>query len=107
MSKELNLSGKLDFSEIDLTPADKVIEEILSQIPVNTQNMVYGKVVTYDVPITSNATRRWKLVAALSTIVTDPDGLQDDLGKIGEEVQNFECFLYTPIFKSYKYYSFW
>ncbi len=103
MTKELNFSGKLDFSEIDLTPPDKVIEEMLSQLPANTQNMVYGKVVAYVAPVTSYATKRKSLVATLSAIATDSDGLQENLGKIGEEVRRFECFLYTPIFKTYKY----
>ena len=31
MSKNLNLSGMLDFSEIDLTAPDKVVEDILNK----------------------------------------------------------------------------
>ena len=38
MSKTLNLAGMLDFSEVDLTAPDKVIEEILEQLPEDTQN---------------------------------------------------------------------
>lgn len=39
MSKTLNLAGMLDFSEVDLTAPDKVIEEILEQLPEDTQNI--------------------------------------------------------------------
>ena len=31
MSKKLNLSGMLDFTEIDLTAPDKVVEEIMEE----------------------------------------------------------------------------
>ena len=44
MSKKLNLSGMLDFSEIDLTAPDKVVEEILKQIPEVTNNIVSGQI---------------------------------------------------------------
>ena len=33
MSKKLNLSGKLDFTDIDLTAPEVVINELLEELP--------------------------------------------------------------------------
>ena len=103
MSKELNLSSKLDFSEIDMTAPDKVIEEILLQLPKETQNVIYGTITPYEGPVASYSTRA-ALAAALATINTETKvNIQDSLGKCGEENSKFECFLYTPSFTKYKY----
>ena len=45
MSKKLNLSGMLDFTEIDLTAPDKVVEEILAQLPEDTPSIIFGSIV--------------------------------------------------------------
>ncbi len=104
MSKELNLSNKLDFSEIDMTAPDKVIEEILLQLPDDTQGMIYGSIATYDGPVNSYTTTRSSLAEAFATITTEKHvDIQDSLGKCGEEDKKFECFLYTPVFTKFKY----
>ena len=58
MSKKLNLSGMLDFTEIDLTAPDKVVEEILAQLPEDTQSIIFGSIVAYDGQVTSYTTTR-------------------------------------------------
>ena len=104
MSYKLNLSSRLDFSEPDLTAPDKVIEEILLQIPDDTHNMIYGTITTYDGPVTSYTTTRTSLAEALGAITTEKRvDIQDKLGKHGEEEKKFECFLYTPSYTKYKY----
>lgn len=104
MSKDLNLSSKLDFSEIDMTAPDKVIEEILLQLPEETQGMIYGSIATYDGPVNSYTSTRSSLAEAFATITTERHvDIQDSLGKCGEEDRKFECFLYTPMFNKYKY----
>ena len=37
MAKKLNLGEKLDFTDIDLTAPDIVINELLEQLPIETQ----------------------------------------------------------------------
>ena len=104
MSKKLNLSGMLDFTEIDLTAPDKVVEEILAQLPEDTQSIIFGSIVAYDGQVTSYTTTRTSLAEAIGTITTEKRvNIQDSLGKRGEEDKKFECFLYTSGYTKYKY----
>lgn len=104
MSKNLNLSGMLDFSEIDLTAPDKVVEDILKQIPEVTNNIVSGQIDEYNGHVTSYKTTRTSLAEALGTITTETHvDIQNSLGKQGEEENKFECYLYTSIYEDYKY----
>ncbi len=104
MSKKLDLSGKLYFSEIDLTAPDKVVEEILSQIPEDTNNIISGSIIVYDGHVTSYTTTRTSIAEALGTIATEKRvDIQNSLGKHGEEDKKFECFLYTSGYTKYKY----
>lgn len=48
MNRKLNLNGKLDFTDIDLTAPDSVINELLNQLPGETNGMIYGKVQSYS-----------------------------------------------------------
>lgn len=106
MSKNLNLSGMLDFSEADLTAPDKVIEEILIQLPENTQNIIFGSIVKYDGYVTSCTTKNTAVavIEALGTISAEKRvDIQKSLGEFGEEEKKFECFLYTSGYTKYKY----
>ena len=90
MSKKLNLSGMLDFTEIDLTAPDKVVEEILAQLPEDTQSIILGSIVAYDGHVTSYTTTRTSLAEAIGTITTEKRvDIQDSLGKRGEEDKKF------------------
>lgn len=42
MSKKLNLSGKLDFTDIDLTAPEVVINELLEELPAETNGLICG-----------------------------------------------------------------
>lgn len=107
MSKKLYLPDTLDYSESDLTAPDKVVEEILAQLPELTQNIVSGSIVKYDGPVTSYTTARASLADALAAVTTvskeERVDIQKSLGKFGEEERKFECFLYTAGFTKYKY----
>jgi hypothetical protein len=103
MDKRLNLNGKLDFSDIDLTAPDKVIEEILSQLPEETNGIIFGKIQPYNGHVFSyKMTGLSGIAQAISTAEKTVD-IQEDLGKIGGETHKFECFLYTPEYDKYKY----
>lgn len=104
MSKKLNLSGMLDFSEIDLTAPEKVVEEILAQLPEDTQNIISGSIVAYNGHVTSYTRTRTSLAETIGTITTEKRvDIQDYLGTYGEEEKKFECFLYTSGYSKYKY----
>ncbi len=104
MSKKLNISEKLDFSEIDLTAPNIVVEEILAQLPEDTQGIISGGIVEYTGPVTSYTTTRTSLAEAIGTITTEKHvDIQDSLGKRGEENKRYECYLYTAGYDKYRY----
>lgn len=57
MNKKLNLSGKLDFSDIDLTAPDIVIDELLAQLPDETNGLINGRIQEYSGHIMSYTKR--------------------------------------------------
>lgn len=103
MEHKLNLSDKLDFSEIDLTAPEKIVKEFLEQLAEETNNIILGNIKTYNGPVTSYVKTGFSTIAsALGTMDRDVD-IQSDLGKIGTENHKFECYLYTPEYVNYKY----
>lgn len=104
MGKVLNLSGKLDFSEIDLTAPEKVVREILVQLPENTQNIISGDIIAYDGHVTSYTTSRPSIAEVLGGVSRERRiDIQDSLGELGVVDKKFECFLYTSDYAKYKY----
>lgn len=100
MDNKLNFNGKLDFNDIDLTAPDKVIEEILSQLPKETNGIIFGRIQPYDGQVFS-----YKQIGLAGMFATEDKqiDIQNNLGKIGEETHKFECFLYTSEYDKYKY----
>ena len=103
MDTKLNLSDMLNFSEIDLTAPDKVVEEILEQLPEDTQNIISGSIIKYDGYVMSYTKTETKTSFWGSTTTEKRVDIQDSLGKCGEEIKKFECFLYTSGYTKYKY----
>jgi len=106
MNKKLNFAGLLDFSEKDLTAPNKVVEELLAELPEATQSVIFGSIVEYSGPVTSYKTKSPSaaLVGLLGEAATETHvDIQDSLGKHGEENHKFECFLYTSAYTKYKY----
>lgn len=94
----------LDFSEIDLTAPDKVVNEILKQIPEATNDIVFGQIDEYGGNVTSYRTIQTSLAETLGSITKEKYvDIQENLGKRGEKENKFECYLYTSIYKDYKY----
>lgn len=103
MENKLNLSGKLDFSDIDLTAPNKVVEEIVAQLAHATNDIIHGAIVEYNGHITSYTKAGWSAIStALGTIDTKVD-IQTTLGKSGEEEHKYELYLHTPLHKHYKF----
>lgn len=103
MSNKFNFGEKLDFTDIDLTAPDKVIEEILSHLPEETNGIILGKIQPYGGHVFSYKKTSFSGIAeALGTVEKTVD-IQTDLGKIGQETHKFECYLYTPEYEKYRY----
>lgn len=100
---KLNLNEKLDFNDIDLTAPNIVVEEILAELPTETNGIIAGKIAAYTGPVFSYKKPGLSgIAAALGTADKEVD-IQKDLGEIGEETHKFECFLYTPEYEKYRY----
>ncbi len=103
MERKLDLNGKLDFSDIDLTAPNKVVEQISNQLSEETNGIIYGEVVPYGGHIFSYNTKGFAgLAASLGDVERHVD-IQTTLGKQGEEYQKYEFYLHTPLRKQYKY----
>lgn len=100
---KLNLNEKLDFNDIDLTAPNIVVEEILAELPTETNGIIAGQIKPYGGPVFSYKRPGLSgLSVALGTADKQVD-IQSDLGEIGEETHKFECFLYTPEYEKYRY----
>lgn len=103
MAKKLNITERLDFSDIDLTAPEKVVEEVLAQVSEETNGIILGKISSYSGHVMSyTQTGLSSLAAAIGTADKEIN-IQKDLGKIGQESHKFECCLYTPEYEKYKY----
>lgn len=105
-----SIKDKLDFSEIDLTPPNEVVEAILSSLPSITNGMVMGNIKSYDGPVESYTTteRVYSPLTGLKEMLSTRDevrrvDIQKELGKQGEDLKSFECYLFTPEYDGYKY----
>lgn len=104
MEKKLNISERLDFTDIDLTAPEKVIDEVLIQLSQETNGIVLGKIEPYAGHVMSYTKAGLSAIALAIGSTTDKEvNIQNDLGKIGQETHKFECFLYTPEYEKYKY----
>lgn len=103
MEHKFDISEKLDFSEVDLTAPNLVVEELLLQLAEQTDGIVVGKIEAYDGIIESYTTKSFSALAeALSPKEVIHD-IQNDLGETGKENKKFECYIYTPIYEHYKF----
>ncbi|MBS5588395.1 MAG: hypothetical protein KHX14_06200 [[Clostridium] spiroforme] len=100
MEKKLNISDKLDFNDIDLTAPEKVISEVLDQLSQETNGIICGNINTYSGHVMSYT--KGGFTSIMGSIDKEVN-IQSDLGKIGQEIHKFECYLYTPEYDKYKY----
>lgn len=105
MSNKLNLGGKLDFTDIDLTAPEVVINELLEELPVETNGLICGKIQSYSGHIMSYTISNGmsSLAIAFGNAKDRKVDIQSDLGEIGTETHKFECYLYTPEYEKYHY----
>lgn len=103
MSKKLDITKMLDFSEMDMTPPNEVVEGILKQLPENTNQIIEGKINEYYGHVTSY-TKMPPLADAFGSVaIENRVNIQDSLGKQGEKNHKYECCIYTSAYEAYKY----
>ena len=103
MENKLNISGRLDFNDIDLTAPEKVISEILTQLSEETKGIICGNISVYSGYVMSYTKAGFSSLAIAIGSADKEVDIQNDLGKIGQETHKFECYLYTPEYDKYKY----
>ena len=102
----LDIRGKLDFTEIDLTAPEKVIDNFFDELSNETQGIVLGRIQPYDGHIESYTRRGWASSISLAVAIDSADkviDIQEKLGASGEIDHKFECYIYTPAYEHYKY----
>lgn len=105
MDNELNIKSRLDFSETDLTAPDEVLKGIFEKVASETNGIVHGGVETHSGPIESyyKESSFQTLQKAVSVNSSELVSIQDSLGARGEDLSKFEAYLYTPVYKHYRY----
>lgn len=102
MNNIINLDGKLDFNDIDLTAPEVVTEEILQQLSIQTKGIIMGTIKKYDGPIQSYIKPGFSFADVLGQADKEIN-IQKELGAKGQERKNFECYIYTPAYDHYKF----
>lgn len=94
-----DFSEKLNFNEIDLTPPEKVIREANKELSRETKGIIGMGVEAYEGDIAQQKPSYAGLFANSSGTFS----VLPDMGKLGEERYQYEVYLYTPSYKSYKF----
>ena len=98
MSIKLNLNEKLDFSDIDLTAPDIVINELLVQLPEEPKWLINGKIQEYNGHIISYTKKKLSeilLALGYSGTIDKEVDIQENLGEIGTQTYKLECYLWV------------
>lgn len=86
-----------------MTAPEKVVSEILTQLSKETKGIICGNITAYSGPVMSYTKAGFSSIAAAIGTADKEVDIQSDLGKIGQEIHKFECYLYTPEYDKYKY----
>ena len=103
MNKKINLSGKLDFNDIDLTAPDKIIESLSKQISEQTNGIITGNISPYDGHIFSYKKYGLEGLQSALGVADKTIDIQTTLGIQGDNSKKFEFYLSTPSYVQYKY----
>ena len=102
MSINFDCYDKLDFSDIDLTPPNKVVEEIASEFEKATRGIVKVRIEEYKGHVFSY-TQSFGGIAKMLGETTKEYNIQKDLGRVGSECHKYEVYLYAPVHENYKF----
>ena len=102
MMEKLDFGERLNFSDIDLTAPNVVVEEVGKELEEATRGIVHAFVSTYEGSITNSMNPFATVSAALGSMYMDRS-IQEELGRRGDEVFRYECYISTPSYESFKY----
>ena len=104
MEKKFDLNGKLDFNDIDLTPPENIVKDIISHISTETKGIISGEIKPYSGHIFSYTQQSsYKSIAIALGEKDKKVDIQTTLGKQNEESYSYEFYLKTPLYEQYKY----
>lgn len=111
----LNLGERLLFDNLDLTPPEAVIKDLIAMIKEETRGIVIGVISQYEGEIEPyKRTIRTPMpgLTAFAQALSSPMqpkeeivevDIQSNLGKEGDPIVKYEFYLGTPAFEQYKY----
>lgn len=104
MTNKIELKDKLNFLEIDLTDPCVVVNEILSQLPDQTDDIILGKIERYSGPVETYTKKRANLAALVSGTSGDEEvDIQRHLGRFGISDYKYECYIYPRVFEHFRF----
>ena len=102
MSKLSDIGAKLSFDDVDLTPPIEIIKTLISQLSIETRDIVSGVVEPYSGRIFSTASTLATLSKTISQISLSND-IQETLGYENTDTYKYVFYLQTPAYEKYKY----
>lgn len=102
MNINFDFADKLDFSDIDLTCPNEVIEAIATEFDKATNGFVRVKVVEYNGHVFSYKQTSGGFSKIWGETTREYD-IQKDLGRVGSECHKYEVYLYAPAHENYKF----
>lgn len=102
MEYDLGIRKRLNMEKPDLTPPEKILQNICEKISKETENAISGIVKEFDGPIRSY---RQAPISETVTQFNKPKevNVQDTLGELGNEHRKFEFCITTPIYEHFRY----
>ena len=98
-----DFTDRLNFDEIDLTPPNRVISSIDFDLAMATNGIIHVGVEPYEGVITQQKPSFATTFAGMFQKASASYTVVPDMGKLGEEIHQYEIFLYTPSYPNYKF----
>ena len=98
-----DFTNKLNFDEIDLTPPVEVLDAISDELLEATRGKICLGVEPYEGTITQQQPSFATAIAGMLQKASASLTILPEMGKIGEEIHQYELFLYTPSYKGYRF----
>ena len=98
-----DFTERLNFNEIDLTSPDRVIGVINDDLIKATRGIVRIGIEPYDGIITEHKPSFVTNFVELFQKNSESFSVLPDMGKLGGEIHQYELYLFTPSYPSYKF----
>lgn len=98
-----NFTDKLNFDEVDLTPPNRIVGTIGLEFAEATRGIIKLGIESYEGQITQQKPSFATSIAGIFQMASAQQSILPEMGKLGEEVHQYEIYLYTPSYAGYKF----